>query len=320
MKHSIVALPLVALVVAACASSQPSSQLQDARRVYGNVSASEANVYAPAEVMTAKQALERAERAHEEDANSFHEKRLAYIAQRQAEIAALHADIKKAQRDEENAQARYSEKLQELRSRVENQLDDTRGDVASMKRELATQSARFQQERQARLEADRRASAALQSLREVAQVKEESRGTVITLDGAVLFATGKSELLPIARQKLDRVATALRDVDSRKAIVIEGHTDARGTDQMNLELSQARADSVRDYLVSRGVSAEQVRAVGRGEEQPLASNDNPEGRANNRRVEIVVQSAQAADSKPGSTPTSTGQTSSAPSSASQPAR
>ena len=64
---------------------------------------------------------------------------------------------------------------------------------------------------------------------------------------------------------------------------------------MNLKLSQDRANAVRDYLLSQGVKAEKIRAVGRGEANPVASNDTPEGRANNRRVEIVVQSsAQAA--------------------------
>jgi OOP family OmpA-OmpF porin len=73
--------------------------------------------------------------------------------------------------------------------------------------------------------------------------------------------------------------------------LIEGHTDSQGNDQANLALSQARAEAVRQYLVGRGVAQDKVRAVGRGEQQPVATNDSPEGRANNRRVEIVVQNA-----------------------------
>jgi outer membrane protein OmpA-like peptidoglycan-associated protein len=139
------------------------------------------------------------------------------------------------------------------------------------------------------------------SLAEIARVKEESRGMVITLDGSVLFVTGKSDLLPIAREKLDQVAKVLQDADPGQTFVVEGHTDAQGSDQANLALSQARAESVRTYLVSRGVAAERIRALGRGEAQPVASNDSPEGRANNRRVEIVVQTAAQAGTPPSST-------------------
>jgi outer membrane protein OmpA-like peptidoglycan-associated protein len=133
------------------------------------------------------------------------------------------------------------------------------------------------------------------SLSKIAQVKEEQRGVVITLDGQVLFVTGKAELLPIARDRLNEVAKSLKELDDDKLVSIEGFTDSRGADDMNQKLSQDRANAVRDYLASQGVKAEKLRAIGRGEANPVASNDTPEGRANNRRVEIVIQSsAQAA--------------------------
>jgi hypothetical protein len=75
--------------------------------------------------------------------------------------------------------------------------------------------------------------------------------------------------------------------------LVEGHTDDRGSDATNQQLSQKRADAVREYLESRGVPAERMRSVGRGESNPVASNDNPEGRANNRRVEIIVERASS---------------------------
>jgi outer membrane protein OmpA-like peptidoglycan-associated protein len=81
-------------------------------------------------------------------------------------------------------------------------------------------------------------------------------------------------------------------------VTVEGHTDSRGADAMNLELSQKRAEAVRDYLVSRGVAASTVTALGKGEQMPLADNDSTDGRATNRRVEIVVakQPSPAIDS------------------------
>jgi outer membrane protein OmpA-like peptidoglycan-associated protein len=111
---------------------------------------------------------------------------------------------------------------------------------------------------------------------------------VITLSGSVLFATGKSELLPIAKDKLNEVAKALKD-QGFKSIIVEGHTDSRGNAQKNEELSFARAESVRSHLVSQGLPADKVRATGLGSGRPVAANETPEGRANNRRVEIVVE-------------------------------
>jgi outer membrane protein OmpA-like peptidoglycan-associated protein len=166
--------------------------------------------------------------------------------------------------------------------------------VAQQSVTIQTKNRELESERKARQEAEKNAAAAVASLREIAQVKEESRGTVITLDGAVLFVTGKSELMPLARQKLDEVAKAMQDLDDKQTIVVEGHTDSKGNDDANMVLSQARAESVRSYLVSRGVKAERISAVGRGEAQPVASNDTPEGRANNRRVEIVISPRQGA--------------------------
>lgn len=135
---------------------------------------------------------------------------------------------------------------------------------------------------------EKKYQAAIRSLEEIAKVKEESRGMVITLSGAVLFTSGKSDLLPIARDKLDKVAEVLQEQDPNKKFVVEGHTDSVGSEENNRRLSQDRADAVRSYLVSRGVPASQISAVGKGESSPVADNKTPDGRANNRRVEIVV--------------------------------
>ena len=124
-------------------------------------------------------------------------------------------------------------------------------------------------------------------MQKIASVEEEKRGVVITLSGAVLFATGKYELLPIARTNLDQVAKAIGDQGYKK-IIVEGHTDSRGSAQMNETLSLKRAESVRTYLVSRGIDSSKITAVGIGEVRPVAPNSTAEGRANNRRVELIV--------------------------------
>lgn len=111
---------------------------------------------------------------------------------------------------------------------------------------------------------------------------------VITLSGSVLFRTDEAILLPSAQARLDQVANALLAQPTR-TLVIEGHTDSRGDDGHNLELSQRRAEAVRSFLVSKGYAASRIQASGVGEVRPIADNGTQEGMANNRRVEIVVQ-------------------------------
>jgi outer membrane protein OmpA-like peptidoglycan-associated protein len=122
-------------------------------------------------------------------------------------------------------------------------------------------------------------------------VKQETRGMVITLSGSVLFISNKSDLLPGAQVKLNNVADALTKQDSESKIVVEGHTDSQGGASYNQDLSEKRAQTVRDYLVTRGIAADRVTSQGFGLTRPIADNASAEGRANNRRVEIVVQPA-----------------------------
>ncbi|HET6340466.1 MAG TPA: OmpA family protein, partial [Polyangiales bacterium] len=124
-----------------------------------------------------------------------------------------------------------------------------------------------------------------------AAVKVEPRGTVITLSGGVLFASNKSQLLPGAQTSLSQVAEAIKTQDDKK-VLVEGHTDSRGSDVTNQALSKARADSVASYLVSQGVPPDRVTTAGLGPSRPVADNNSAEGRANNRRVEIVIQQGE----------------------------
>jgi outer membrane protein OmpA-like peptidoglycan-associated protein len=104
----------------------------------------------------------------------------------------------------------------------------------------------------------------------------------------VLFKSDTHQLLPIAENKLEQVAAALVDTPDERQIVVEGHTDSRGSNAYNENLSRKRAEAVRTFLISKGISANRIVAVGKGESQPVANNRTADGRANNRRVEIVV--------------------------------
>jgi outer membrane protein OmpA-like peptidoglycan-associated protein len=106
----------------------------------------------------------------------------------------------------------------------------------------------------------------------------------------VLFDTGAATLKPGAGAVLDRVAGFLNENEGTK-VMIEGHTDSRGSEQYNQELSQRRALAVADGLAFRGIDRGRVEAVGRGEALPVASNDSPAGQQRNRRVDLVFSDA-----------------------------
>jgi len=108
----------------------------------------------------------------------------------------------------------------------------------------------------------------------------------VTLHG-VNFENDSATLMATSRPVLDEVATDLK-AHPRLKVELEGHTDSVGSAQYNLGLSQRRADSVREYLISQGVSASQLTSKGYGESKPIATNDTPGGRAGNRRVVMSV--------------------------------
>jgi outer membrane protein OmpA-like peptidoglycan-associated protein len=144
-------------------------------------------------------------------------------------------------------------------------------------------------EKNARAAADQRAQDALSKI-EGLQSKPTDKGLVLTLSGSVLFASGKSDLLPAAKKRLGEVAAAIK-ADGRSIRVL-GHTDSQGADDKNLALSQKRADAVKAYLAESGVPNDRIRTEGMGEAEPIASNDTTEGRANNRRVEIILENKE----------------------------
>lgn len=102
----------------------------------------------------------------------------------------------------------------------------------------------------------------------------------------VQFDTGEAKLTADSHARLDTIVEYLAHKPSAK-IEISGHTDNVGGRKKNQRLSQARADAVRDYLVSKGIEAGRITAVGYGDERPIASNDTPEGRQQNRRIEAT---------------------------------
>lgn len=302
----------------ACATAAPPPELVSARANYQQAARGPASQLDPSSLHTAKKALDQAELAFAQDPRDPWVKDQAYIADRKALFADAQARMLLAQRQEAQARdqladiaAEASAELRKARatmSDAQEQNQRTQAELEAQRARLAEEQARasaaaqelsakeqalqqaseqLEAERQARLAAEEASRKALDDLARTAQVKEDERGLVITLSGQVLFASGKATLLPAARDALDNVAEALK-ANPNRDITVEGHTDSQGSSSFNEDLSQRRAVSVREYLIEQGVPSEMIRARGRGEEEPVASNSTAEGRANNRRVEIVL--------------------------------
>jgi len=116
---------------------------------------------------------------------------------------------------------------------------------------------------------------------------DDGQAILVNLPNGVTFDTDSTLIKPGFRDTLDTVAASLNKYPN-SLIDVYGHTDATGTDAYNQTLSENRARVVADYLVSKGVSQARIRSTGFGKTQPVATNDTPEGRAANRRVEIKI--------------------------------
>jgi len=323
MKKTQLLVPFMcAALFAGCATTTP-NELISARSAYQQATESEAKQLAPAELHKAHEALDLAEQSFIKDADSTKTKDLAYVAQRKSEqaialgaIAANKASKEKADADFQKHQAeivkqgkqdlRDSEKrTADARAELDKQAAlqaskdkadaDSRTQQAEMKAnkdkadaDSQKQQAEIAKGKQDLSDSEMRTSAAMAELAAIAAVKEEERGLVVTLSGGVLFRSAESSLLASAMVKLDQVANALLSVRARN-IIVEGHTDSQGSESYNQGLSQRRADAVCAYLVQKGYPADRIQAHGKGEATPIAKNSSPEGRANNRRVEIVIE-------------------------------
>jgi outer membrane protein OmpA-like peptidoglycan-associated protein len=291
MKKLVIATIACALGgIVGCAHNPP-QELIEARQTYSTVSSGPAATVAPAEVHKARESLGIAERAFLDDPDAQRTKDLAYVATRKSQIAQAIANREMETRRKAQADRFYESKQGEVIQKVKGDLNQTK---QQLREQQIRSSSALAQEQQARLQAEQKAADAdkrskemLQALDKMAQVKEEERGTVITLSGSVLFLTNEAMLLPNAQVRLDQVAEALLTMPDRD-VLVEGHTDSRGTESYNLDLSRRRAEAVRAYLISKGYPPDHIRAEGIGKGRPIASNATADGRANNRRVEIVI--------------------------------
>ncbi|WP_297214083.1 MULTISPECIES: OmpA/MotB family protein [Thermodesulfovibrio] len=123
-------------------------------------------------------------------------------------------------------------------------------------------------------------------------IKSDARGIVISLPDSLLFNLGSAEIRPEAKQTLVKISEKFKEIPGK--IIIEGHTDSLPVSpnslyKSNWELSSARASSVLHFLLEQGLSPDRFTIAGYGEYRPIAPNDTEEGRAKNRRVELIIQ-------------------------------
>lgn len=273
-------------LLAGCASTPP-QELVKAREAYQRASTGETVKVAPAEVHVAELALKQAEESFKKDSNSTQTRDLAYVAQRKSELAEAAASINIEQAKQTQAKTDYRTTQGKIIADTKQDLSQANTALAESERSGEMTAAQLSAEQLARADAEQRAAAAQAALANLAAVRNDPRGMVITLSGSVIFASNKATLLPAAQTRLNQVANVLLTTRERN-LIVEGHTDSQGTNSYNQNLSQRRANAVRKYLVQRGYDANLVQATGLGEGQPVADNSSPEGRANNRRVEIII--------------------------------
>jgi outer membrane protein OmpA-like peptidoglycan-associated protein len=244
------------------------------------------------ELEAAREALASADAAYEEREPLQLIEHRAYVAQRYADISRELVSEAQAREEAARGEAERNRIIAEARTR---EAETAQLAAAEAARELDVQARAVEEQARATQAAEQRA---LELERELEQLeaRDTDRGLVLTL-GDVQFDSGQASLLGGAIATIDRLAQFMRDYPER-SIRIEGHTDSAGDDQTNQQLSERRAAAVRDALVARGIDAARIETAGYGEARPIAGNDTPGGRQQNRRIEVVVSGEQGTSCAP----------------------
>jgi outer membrane protein OmpA-like peptidoglycan-associated protein len=280
LKHYLVGVA-VAVGLMACASTpKQNAAIEQARATIQQAERHPlAGEVALKEIDAARAALRDAESLYSDKKPEKEVNNAAYLAKRSADTALEQIRLAEAKKSQESAEAERQAIVLDARER-EAKLKE---EEARMKAQEAEQKAR---ELQAQDAANQERIARLEKELADMNVKKTERGLVLTL-GDVLFDTGQATLKPGALPTIERLSAFLKDAQDR-SVQVEGHTDNVGDDAFNQELSNRRANAVKEALLARGVSSERVQAVGKGEALPVASNDSAGGRQQNRRVEIII--------------------------------
>lgn len=301
MKKTLFILPLISAVAVGCAGTPKNSLVQEAESRYRQAQSDpQVAKHARGELHDAGEAVNNAKRALENKDDKEVVNHLAYLAQQRIAIAQATAERKSAEEEldkiaAERAQIQLDVRTAEAEA-AKRRAQQAESQLQAAETQMQSQSQaaeQAQRERALTSEQLQEAQAKLQQMQSELQelnAKQTNRGMVITLTD-VLFDVNKADLKPGAQRTLDKLAQFLKEYPER-TVLIEGFTDSTGSDQHNKQLSEQRAQAVRDALAGMGVTGDRIVVRGYGEEYPVANNDTAAGRQLNRRVEIVLSDEQ----------------------------
>jgi OmpA-OmpF porin, OOP family len=273
IRYHLITSAILAVMLISCSSLPKNQALTEAEKAYFEARQDEQILrYASSDLERAENALSRAAQAKKDvDMTS-----LAYVGKIRTETARVIAQRKAA-----------AAKLEEL-GRI-NDRESIRAKYPKSRPEQQTksQSPSYKERAQLNRKNTMANAEALNKEMEKLQAMKTERGMVMTL-GDVLFSSGKTNLLPGAMNTIDKLANFLAEY-KEKTVLIEGHTDNVGSDAFNLQLSEKRANSVKEALIQVGVDPSRIDILGLGESSPITDNSTPAGRLKNRRVEIVIR-------------------------------
>lgn len=316
--------------------------LFEARNAVRIAHIAQADRYAPAILNKAELQLRQAEEAYRqkqprasieatarEAAQTAEESRVMAVKQKAEEEAQAQAAAeKKAAEERAEAQARARAEAEQARAQAEAakaeaqkaaeeaarqkaEAEQAKAEALAQQQALAAEAEKAHQaaaeserlRKQAEDEKQEMRTRLLQQLNSVLATRDSARGLIANMSD-VLFKSGSYELMPGARERLAKVSGIVLAYQGLR-LAVEGHTDSVGSDEYNRRLSEQRADAVRDYLVLQGISPDAITAAGFGKSEPVASNDTPEGRQQNRRVELVVSGSAIGNMAEASAPQDT---------------
>ncbi len=241
----------------------------------------------------AREAKARADAAAEAQRRADAEAARAQAEQARLQAEQARAEAQKAQAEAERMKQEALAAAQEA-SRQKEEAEKAKAEAVAQQQALAAETVQARADaaksENLRLQAEHEKQdlreRLLQQLNSILATRDSARGLVANMSD-VLFRSGSFELAPGARERLAKVSGIILAYPSLH-VSVEGHTDSIGSDDYNQNLSEQRAQAVRDYFVQQGISSSTIEFHGFGKTSPIASNDTPDGRQQNRRVELVL--------------------------------
>jgi outer membrane protein OmpA-like peptidoglycan-associated protein len=273
---SVGALVALAILTACGASIQKPESLTQAQSLYQTLQQQGADRRAEGDMIRARGAIDTAQNAFSQAQNQEYVNGIAAVALRMTQTAEASNSRAIAQRS--------ADSIREARLAKQLELAQAQGAAAQARADSLHKAAEAANAQLAQ------AMQQLQSLvSEMTNIKETARGLVLSLSD-ILFDVGQATIKPSAQNNIKQIASVLKQYPSHHTSV-EGYTDATGGDAYNLKLSEARAAAVRGALVGGGIDSTIISSHGFGKDNPVASNSTPDGRAANRRVEVIIEGA-----------------------------